>query len=270
MTVVRAKTKSINYERHYEVIHHGQTFYVPSINTLKSATVPAPALENWKINRHLDAAHASSELASQMAAKPFRQMIRAEVRDDKAAADSGSRAHEVAEAMLLGEPLPDHPERPWMQEHVESFIEEFDVSPVNWPGFPGVEVAVATVVRDRPLWVGTSDLIARHNQHMQPTVIDWKTGASGVWQDALLTTTGYVTATHLVEPTGQLTPLPESIKDGWVVWVRPEGFAVHPITPDDVAANYRALIAMSIMWDWRDEATVRAPINESPLRKKRY
>lgn len=268
MTTVKAQTRKINDLRYYRVQWDGNWYDVASPNTLKNL-LSSPALSAWLINQHIDAAFGKARLAAELDAKVFRSVVRAEVRGSNAAIQYGNEAHEIAEAVLLGEPVPATSAIPGAEAdaiagHVRDLVEEFHVTPLH------VEQAVVRIDEEHgPLWAGTTDLIAAIDVPgggRVRAVLDWKSGASGIWGDAALTTGAYAVSDHVLDLDGSVSPM-EPVGHAFAVWLRPQGWALMPLDISGVEETLRALRTVAT---WRDSESSRvgSAINRSPLRKR--
>lgn len=263
MTTPRARTHTVDSGRVYQVTHDAQAFTLPSVNTLKSQ-LAAPALQGWLINKHIEAARTSAAQADTLGESTFRKYVRSIVNADTEAMDRGTRAHEVAEAVLHGIDPPDHPETDWCATVVAEFVERFEV---ELPAMPdGVSPTELTVVyvddAGVPCWAGTTDgfISALIDEWRSTVVVDWKTGS--VYPDSVLTTSGYIGATHYVDEHGATALLPFNAEGGLIVQLSPGKWTAHPIHVADAQACCRALELLAALWRYRqlDEPPVRPGI----------
>jgi hypothetical protein len=262
MTTPRARTANVNGGRVYQVTHDGQLFTLPSVNTLKNL-LSAPALEQWKVNRHIETARTSAAQADALSPEMFRKYVRSIVAADTEAMDRGNRCHEIAEAVLLGLDPPEHPETGWCATAVAEFVEQFEVELPSMPdGMVSTELTVVRVDDDGvPRWAGTSDGFVSAmvvDDWRRLLVLDWKTG-SGIYPDAVLTTCGYIAATHYVDEHGATAPLPFRAEGGLIVHLTPTKWTVHPIYNVDAWACGRALESLADFWQYRQ-------LHEPPVR----
>lgn len=258
MTTVKARTSSIDGARYY----HVEGRYVPSVNTLKGLLSSAP-LNMWLINRHIAASHGSAHLAAGMSEVAFRRMVRATVSSDTFAIDFGNEVHQIAEAVVGGLQPPASrkvltaEQADAVAANVAEFMTMHEVVPF------AAEQAVVRVVDGVPTYAGTLDLLAEMDVDGERGlyVVDWKSGASGIWADAALTTGGYASATHYLV-NGRLEPMPKA--DGAVaVHLRPEKWAVHPL---DISDADEVLLALARVLEWRGrEKEIVGPALSKPL-----
>jgi hypothetical protein len=269
MTEVGAQTRMIDNHRHYVVVDDdGVRWDVPSVSTVKSL-LGNPALTGWDINRHISAAYTQRDvlatLDSEQAAKSY---VRSIVRADTSAVDYGNDAHRVAESILLGRPMPDplkiltRIQADQIAGLVEEFVRIFQVEPVH------VEQAVVRMVDGRPVYAGTLDLAARMTllDRRVLAVVDWKSGASGLWPGDALSTGGYQAATHLIDHrTARISPLPEVFKTSVLVHVRHTGYSVHEIDAG-LAPDVLAGVATVLQWKGLGRSVIGPDLTEDPRR----
>jgi hypothetical protein len=250
MTTPRARTHTVNSGRVYQVTHDGQPYSLPSVNTLKSL-LAAPALEQWKANRFIETARASAAQTDVLSPEMFRKFVRSIVAADTEAIDRGNRCHEIAEAVLLGFDPPEYDETGWCATAVAEFVERFEVELLPLPdGRSSTELTVVRVDEHG----GTSDgfVTAVIEDWRQSIVIDWKTG-SGIYPDSVLTTSGYICATHYVDEHGATAPLPFKAEGGMVVHLTATKWTAHPIYNVDAWACGRALESLADFWQFRQQ-----------------
>ena len=274
MTLPKAKTRNVAGRRHYVVIHDGVEFLCPSASTLVSQ-LDKPAIAGWMVNTHLNKAHAMHRKAANIDADDFRAIIRSAVRrDGSPAAESGSRAHEVLEAYFTGQVPPDYDETPWCMEHAEAIEDEMQLDPL-WlaaDGYPrsGVELTVVRIEDGVPIWAGTSDFIGSWviDGETFRGCVDWKSGESGLWPDSILSTSVYSGATHWLDEDGTAIEFDEPLTAGALVWIRPEGYAFVPISPEETAEAVEVCRSLAIVARWKLlNERVADPVNADPIVK---
>lgn len=157
---------------------------------------------------------------------------RFETRDK--AANLGTLVHDIAEAHVLGKPIPEAPEE--AEPYVESllrFLEDFQ------PEFEAVE---APVFSRKERYAGTLDAIATfptladhpdyaHLGRAPRLLLDYKSG-KGVYPEVGLQLAAYRYAeTFLGMPDGSEAPVPE-VDGGAVIHLRPDGYELVPVRCD--------------------------------------
>lgn len=139
-------------------------------------------------------------------------------RNTRAAADVGTAAHGIFEALALGEPLGRvSDELAPFRAHFEDFVEKLS------PRFVEIE---QTVWSETHGYAGSFDGIVEIEGKL--VLADWKTTRSGVHDDVAFQLAAYRHADVLVDDLGGLRPMPKT--DGAVVLhVRPEGWKLVPV-----------------------------------------
>lgn len=99
MSAVKSHTRAIDGGRHYRVQFDGHTGDLPSVNTLKGM-LASGALEGWKQNNLIAAAHEAAGIADSMDLPAFKRFVRSQAFSDTSALDLGNAVHEVAEAFF--------------------------------------------------------------------------------------------------------------------------------------------------------------------------
>lgn len=148
--------------------------------------------------------------------------------------DEGTAVHKIAESLIYGKPLPDVDEKgePWsssvfaMAQQLARWFDRFDVEPI---------IHEAIVFHETHRWAGTLDLLADLNTGDR-WLLDYKTSASGVWQETALQLAAYKHATHV--QIGERVQLMAPVDRVGVVWVRPDEFQLVPVVADGVAYGY--------------------------------
>lgn len=271
MTNPKAKMRNLNGKRHYVVRLDGHEYLARSASGVVGI-LDKPAIAGWMVNTHLDKAHELARKARNIDADDFRAIVRSAVRrDGNPAAESGSRVHEVFEAYFRGEILPDHPETDWAYAAALDVEKEMKLRPLQLDeDVLGVEVTLARIEDGIPLWAGTCDFLGEFvvDGQLYRGAVDWKSGASGLWPDSILTTSIYTAATHYIGPNSEAIPIEEDLTAGALVWVRPEGYAFSLISPEETEDAIEVLRSLAIAWSWKLDARVADPANSNPIRKE--
>jgi hypothetical protein len=206
---------------------------VPSVTTIIGKATGKPGLLKWAAKEAaLWAATHHGELTVMGEAAWIEQAAKASdaTRDRSAAA--GTAVHSIAERLVYGEPVdavdPDTGE-PYsddvirMGRQVARFMDAWDVT-------PDTALVECAVFHEQLRYAGKFDLVAvlRGGERW---LIDYKTGASGVWPETALQLTGYSHATHV--RIGDRDLLMPKIDRAAALAVRPDGWELRPVRIDD-------------------------------------
>ena len=184
-----------------------------------------------------------------------------------AAARAGTQVHSIAERLVYGEPVETSDPKtgePYSEDvlltgaQVADFMDRWDVDP-------------ASAYVERPVfhaqfkYAGRFDLLAvlRGGERW---LIDYKSGASGVWPDTALQLTAYSRATHIVlDEHDERMPRVDRCA---ALWVRPDYWELLPVKSDD--DTFRTfLYAQRLLpwWQQRPEDVIGAALPVPPKRK---
>jgi hypothetical protein len=245
---------------------------VPSVSTVINKAVAKPALVGWAARLTADwAATHHGELAV-MGEAEWRDAARAAPNRarDQAMAD-GTLLHHLAESLVLGDPLPeaDDDGRPWPDdirrtaEQLARFYDAWNVQPVH---------AETIVFHEVHRWAGRLDLIADLADGHR-WLIDYKTGATGVWPETSLQLSAYRHATHLVAD-DEDRPMTPTDRAG-AVWLRPDAWELVPVRAD--LQTYGVFLSCLPVAAWagmsRDQSVLGSlppPQQEPPLAAADY
>lgn len=233
---------------------------LPSVTSIVSAGEPKPALINWA--KKATATHSVANLdtlatikrdSGEMAAIDYAKRGADWTRD--AAAELGSKLHEVAEAEVGGfeYPLPDDPRAVRMVAHLRHFLatmnpEWLAIEAVVYSethGYAGTFDAAAIM---RP--VDGSDLMGMAGV---PVILDWKSG-SGVYGSHALQVSAYAHAEFIIDSTGHL-PLRDlglSTDRGLIVHVGADGWKLHEIDISDWVFSAFLSVRDVALWSLRN------------------
>jgi hypothetical protein len=179
-----------------------------------------------------------------------------------ARATLGTRLHEAARQLVSGTELtpvdpdtgevwPDDEQR--MAQHLARFMDEWDVTPL---------AAERPVYNDTDRWAGTLDLVARMRDGRR-WLVDYKTGASGIWPETSLQLAAYRHATHVqVETNDGLAdwPMPQ-VDECAALWVRPDGYELRPVRADRrVYDVFLSMMPVADWASWKREQSVYDPV----------
>lgn len=157
------------------------------------------------------------------------------------ASERGTWVHDVVEALVLDQPIPE------MREDVKAYVDQFvdwwcDFSPVPFMS----EATVADPIRG---WAGTLDLGAYFPSLGHSAIIDVKTGANlDVFMRVQLNT--YRQAKVVWLPLGRTAPMPKSDR-AYVLHLMPDAYKLIDVT-DDTGVCYGQFLSMLEQLSWRD------------------
>lgn len=218
---------TLHRKRWYD-LHDGTK--LPSVTTILSTALNKPALPGWAAKVVAEEAMANLPQIVRMSrtdrdgaikflkGRPYAQ------RDDAAAA--GTKAHELAEAYVLGKPYEVPDESSDLGRTLAQFVRFLD----DWqPVFEATEAVVANVTVG---YAGSLDAIARiPGLGNRLLVIDYKTSKSGPYPEWALQTAAYARAEHLWLPDGTKVDMPK-VEGAAVLRLRPNLYALHPVDAD--------------------------------------
>jgi hypothetical protein len=212
----------------------GHTYHVDGVKfdgvtTILNDGVPKPALVKWAAKSvatyvadattdDLDTLRGLGRdgMIDALKAVPYGQ--------SSAAAAKGTEIHALAEQLVAGQQV-DVPEH--IAGHVEAcvkFLDAYQVKPL------AVERPVAN---RRWRYAGRPDLFAEltlPGGEIVRAVVDWKTGASGIWPEAALQESAYRHAEVWLDEFGVEQPVTDlGLTAGYAVWLRADGYDLVPL-----------------------------------------
>jgi hypothetical protein len=176
-----------------------------------------------------------------------------------ARADDGRRLHKLAESVVLGEPMPDELDGAPVADHVRDmaeqlvrFFDAWDVQPL---------ASEAMIFHEAYRYAGRFDLAAEL-KNAGRWLLDYKTGASGIYAETSLQLTAYGHATHYVTPDNEDRTMSElGIERAAAVWIRPDSWELVPVKYDvGVFAYFRHLGAVHEWTKISREVSVMDPL----------
>ncbi|GAA3018482.1 hypothetical protein [Streptomyces fulvorobeus] len=160
----------------------------------------------------------------------------------KVASDLGSAAHDMFERQARGDTINPRHIHADIKPHVrwfDEFLQQIQ------PEFLHLE---ETVWSDAHQYAGSFDAIARIEGEV--VMIDWKT-SKAVYDSVALQLAAYRYADRIIlAETRESIPLP-AMTGGAVLHVRPEGWALHPMTCDEEV--FAAFLHLRGVFDWERE-----------------
>lgn len=220
---------------------------VPSVTGVIGKATGKPGLIKWSARLAAEwAATHASELDAMGEASWIREATAASDVARDAAAAAGTQLHDIARRLVYGQPVEDADPKTGevysddvvrMGEQVARFMDRWDVS-------------ADTALVERPVfheslrYAGTFDLVAvlRGGDRW---LIDYKTGATGVWSETAYQATAYARATHVVIG-DDIDMLMSPIARCGALWVRPDAWEFVPLRSDEVVWRaFRAMLAVA-------------------------
>jgi hypothetical protein len=263
VTTPKVETKYVKGDRWY--VHSGNQ--VPGVSAIKGM-LPAPALENWYKKAtaeycvdHIDEVKALAAKDKQGAVDLVKD---ATTRHSKSAASKGTDVHALSEQLMrdkmegVKSTFRATKEEMRYLRNLARFISEFEVEPVR------VETTVWSQEHE---YAGTFDLMCRLKGWDGLYIVDYKSGASGVYPDAGIQQTGYRWADSYIDEDGNFQDMPE-VAGAFGMWLRPDGWALYPLKTDEtmwetflhLRATYRYTVEIA-------PTVVSKPVNAKPLKK---
>jgi hypothetical protein len=196
---------------------------VPSVTTC-TGVLDKPALVAWGALLGAQWARDNPALVDQVSERDWEKIARAQPNKARDSASRiGSDLHRHAEHLAKTGEAPDVPESDMaMVLPAADFLDSL-----------GVETLVSerAVYHETFCYAGRVDLVGTIKG--EPWLLDFKTGASGVWPEMALQQSAYRFATHMqaANPADDDLAMPPIAHVG-IVWVRPEGWQLIPVRAD--------------------------------------
>lgn len=266
MTTPKVETKFMHGDRWY--VHSATGDKVPGVSAIKGM-LPSYGLTKWYKNFTADYCLNNLDELLRLLAKNDRDGAHALVagstdRYSRRAADRGTRVHERSENLLrdvlAGKKSTfrvSKEEMPYLR-NMARFVSEFEVEPVM------LETTVWSQEHD---YAGTFDFMGHIKGYEGLSIVDYKSGQSGIYPDAGVQQTGYVWADSYIDDDGNFQPMPE-VKQAFGLWLRPDGWALHPLRTDEVM--WDVFLHLREVYRYTVEVAptvVGKPINANPLKK---
>jgi hypothetical protein len=185
---------------------------IPSVTKLIGDGIPKPNLIDWaaKIAAEYAADHID-EIAPLERAAAIDLIKNAHSRSRNFAAAKGTEIHGIAQRLAAGEQVD-------VPETITGYVDAYLAFTEDWQPEPlAVEAAIVNV---RWRYGGTFDLLARIGEEI--TLIDIKTGGSGVWPETCLQIAAYRGAEKMLGPDGKEMPMPAT-DSGHALWLLDDG-----------------------------------------------
>jgi len=233
--------------------------YVPGVTTVLNKAIGKPALINWSARLAAQWAATNREALDLLGEEEWIKTCTAASNRarDKAMRD-GTLLHLLAESLVYGDPLPDEDPQglPWPDEIYRSaeqlarFYDAWQVIPVRHE---------AVVYHEIHRWAGKLDLIADLGAGQERWLLDYKTGATGIWPETALQLNAYAAATHISN--GEKDEPMLQVERLGAVWLRPDSWQLHPLRYDPALYQVFGHAMRVAAWtSERNEASVLAPL----------
>jgi len=269
MTVPKVETVYVQGDRWY--VDPGTGDRVPGVSAVLNM-MAKPALMRWAAKEAAIFAVENQATIGALARTDKQAAVDlikgAPWRKSGKAADTGSQVHGLVERLMLDKrsgvqsafKIPQGT-MPYLRSYA-AFLQEFSADP---------EAIEVTVWDAGYGYAGTLDSIFTMTVDGQriTALVDVKTGASGVWPEAALQQTAYARAGQMLDPeTGQrLKMVP--IDRAFALWLRPEGWALIPLSTSDRNWDQFLRLRGSYEWKTKDEKhAVGKAINAHPISKR--
>jgi len=266
VTVPKVDTKYVRGDRWY--VHTGTNTQVPGVSAIKGM-LPNSALGNWfkKATAEYCVEHTDEikALAAKDKAGAIDLVKGATDRYANQKANQGTQVHAVSEQLMrdrmAGVKSTFRATKEEMQylRNLARFIKEFEVEPVM------LETTVWSQEYD---YAGTFDFLGRLKGFAGLSIVDYKSGQSGVYPEAGIQQTGYRWADSYIDDSGQFQAMPQ-VDQAFGLWLRPDGWALYPLRTDEVMWEHFKHLRESYRFKMEVMPTVVGkPINVNPLKKK--
>lgn len=239
MTVPKITTYHARGSRFY--VHPESDEKVPGVTSVLGM-LPKPFLKAWAAKvvatEAVESQDAWLPLAKHNPEGAIEYLKKAPDRFTKGAADVGTDAHGIFEALAKGETLGRlTPALQVYADHYREFLDAFQ------PEFLHIE---DTVWSETHGYAGSFDWIAKIDGEV--VIGDNKTTRSGVHEEVALQLAAYKHADYLLDVYGDRADLPV-IEAGAVFHVRPEGWNLYPVRVDGEVFSYFLTLLTTFAWD---------------------
>jgi hypothetical protein len=245
-------------ERYHRYSLDGE--WVPSVTTVTSKALDKPGLAGAAAKETAAWAAIHVDELPQLGEEAWRRQAtgwyRAQWADSR---DRGTLLHDLAEALVGGDPLPSeaadgtpYPDDVYASaQQLARFMDAWHVNPLAHE---------AIVWHETDRWAGRLDLIADLADGNR-WLLDYKTGASGIWPETSLQLAAYAHATHIVHK-GEDVPMPQ-VDRAAAVWVRPDQWQLIPVAIGDAVYDvFRHAMPVAAWAKLDRDQSVGAPLPE--------
>lgn len=204
------------------------------VTTLLGDGLAKKALINWAGN--VTAGYAVDhwdELSEMKPSERLKTLEKSRYADRDAAANRGTEVHRLAEKLMHGEEI-EVPEP--IAGHVESYVRFLD----TWKPTPIITESVVASRQWR--YCGSLDMVVELPNGERP-IMDIKTSRSGIFGETSLQMAAYAHAEVYLDGQEELRVADLGISGGYAVWVRGDGFDVHPVDISDEVFRFYLHVA---------------------------
>lgn len=227
---------------------------VDGVTSILSKGLPKPALVGWAAREVAGFAADNLELLKQMKRDEIVDFCKgAPYRDRDRAANRGGEVHHLAQKLAAGEEV-DVPEE--LVGHVDSYIRFREV----WQ--PQDEILERSVFSRKWRYAGTLDWLCKL-PGLGQALLDIKTNRSGPFGETALQLAAYANADFMIDEKGREDPIPPIDFFG-VLWLRADGFDLHPFDVTDREWKQFLYIRQTAWWVDNREKSVKGPVLYEP------
>jgi hypothetical protein len=220
---------------------------IPGVTTIIRQGVPKPALPGWAAREVAEFAADNLGILTNLDRDATVDLLKgAPWRDRDRAAHRGKEVHRLAEQLVSGEEV-EVPQE--LAGHVDSYLRWRD----DWG--PDNELAELSICNATWRYGGTLDLLCQ----LKPwpgewTLVDFKTGRSGIYGEVALQMSGYAHAEFYLDQADRQWPMPE-IQHYMAVWLRTDGYDCYPV--DVGEREWKVLLWARQVGLWLEERSER-------------
>jgi hypothetical protein len=225
--------------------------WLPGASTVAKSGSRPDGLVRWAARSAAEYAAAHLDDVPVLGAPEWVETVaKASERNRDASMRAGKQLHSIAERLVYGDPVetadPDTGEAydddvVRMGEQVARFMDRWQVD-------PDATYVERPIFNETYLYAGTFDLLAVLRDRRR-WLIDYKTGATGIWPETALQCTAYARATHVVVGERDY-PMP-TVDEVAALWVRPDAWELVPLRHDD--ATFSAFRALLHAYRWNGQ-----------------
>jgi hypothetical protein len=244
---------TLQHRRYYQLADGTK---LPSVTTILGVALNKPALPGWAAKtvatEALDNLPKLVRMSRTDRDGALRWLKGSPYAQRDAAADAGTKAHDIAEAHVLGKPYT----VPEPDTDAGRTLGQFVAWLADWQ--PAFEATEAVVTNTTVGYAGTLDAICRLPRlGNRLLVVDYKTGKTGPYPEWGLQTAAYARAEQLWLPDGTAVDMP-AVDGALVLRLRPDFYAMHELTDDldATAAQFAHAVELS---QWAQDAAQRSP-----------